>query len=318
MADRGKPWAEYHNRSAKPSPETSVTAAREKFPERGGAKQCAEAFSRFIGKNVSPRQWSPWERGMRTPDETRLGQIAAFFDKTVEYMRRDSRDPVPSAPPSSPEVAPPYLSMSTPELLKAMCRDRVKAVYQVEVSVSSVRFVPCAGQEHYILSICSLIPQIEDKKVLQWLQRVIRAKTKTEVEDNTAQLYEINRKMGQMSKDRDVLLTLRLHGEIEADTYARKDGELRNLMKRLQLQQEGQARQKTEIGDVAMKVLELSQRLKEKWVKADIAEKRVILEIVCSNLAFKDASLEISMRKPFDVIAIVEGLNLKIGAGSGT
>ena len=139
--------------------------------------------------------------------------------------------------------------------------------------------------------------RIEDKKVLQWLQRVIRAKAKTEVADNTAFLHDINCKMGQINKDRDALLSLRMHGEIEADTYARKDAELRNLWKRLNLQQEGQQQQKTEIGDVAMKVLELSQRLKEKWVTSDIAEKRVILEIVCLNLTFKDASLDITMRK---------------------
>jgi hypothetical protein len=154
--------------------------------------------------------------------------------------------------------------------------------------------------------------KIEDKKVLQWLQRVIRAKAKTEAEDNTAQLREITRQLDQNNKDRDTLLTLRMHGEIEADTFARKDGELRNMAKRLRLQLEGQEQQKTEIGDIAMKVLELSQHLKEKWVRSDIAEKRVILEIVCLNLTFKDASLEISMRKPFDAIA--EGLVLKNGA----
>lgn len=55
-----------------------------KFPGRGGGKKCAEAFG------VSPQQWSPWERGMRTPDEERLKQIADFFDVTVEYMRRDN------------------------------------------------------------------------------------------------------------------------------------------------------------------------------------------------------------------------------------
>ncbi|MDR1612842.1 MAG: hypothetical protein LBT97_08670 [Planctomycetota bacterium] len=78
---------------------------------------------------------------------------------------------------------------------------------------------------------------------------------------------------------------------------------------------EGHQQQKTEIGDTAMKVLELSQCLKQKWVSADIEEKRLILEIVCLNLSFKDASLAITMRKPFDAIA--EGLVLKIGAGEG-
>ena len=61
------------------------------YPGHGGAKQCAEAFG------VSPQQWSPWERGMRTPDELRLSQIADFFDVSVEYLRRDNavKPPVP-------------------------------------------------------------------------------------------------------------------------------------------------------------------------------------------------------------------------------
>lgn len=55
-----------------------------KFPGRGGGKKCAESFG------VSPQQWSPWERGMRTPDELRLSQIADFFGVTVEFLRRDN------------------------------------------------------------------------------------------------------------------------------------------------------------------------------------------------------------------------------------
>jgi len=158
--------------------------------------------------------------------------------------------------------------------------------------------------------------KIEDKKVLQWLQRVIRTKMQSEAVDNTTHARELTRQIDQINKDRYTLLTLRMHGEIEPDTYARKDGELRSLSKRLQIRLEGQSQQKTEIGETALRVLELSQHLKEKWVSADVEEKRLILEIVCLNLTFKNASLEITMRKPFD--AIVEGLNLKIGAEERT
>lgn len=56
-----------------------------KYPGRGGGKRCAESFG------VSPQQWSPWESGKRTPDELRLEQIAAFFETTVEWFRRDHR-----------------------------------------------------------------------------------------------------------------------------------------------------------------------------------------------------------------------------------
>ena len=55
-----------------------------------------------------------------------------------------------------------------------------------------------------------------------------------------------------------------LHGGIESDTYAQKDGELRNRLKRLKMRLDGQVQQKTEIGDTAMKVFELSQDLKNK------------------------------------------------------
>lgn len=62
----------------------NIKACRSKmFPGRGGGKKCAESFG------VSPQQWSPWERGMRTPDELRLKQIAEFFNVDVEFLRRD-------------------------------------------------------------------------------------------------------------------------------------------------------------------------------------------------------------------------------------
>ncbi len=66
----------------------NIRACRRKtFPGRGGGKRCAEAFG------VSPQQWSPWERGMRTPNEQRLSQIAEFFGVTVEHMRCDHSAP---------------------------------------------------------------------------------------------------------------------------------------------------------------------------------------------------------------------------------
>ncbi len=72
-----------------------------KFPGRGGGKKCAEAFG------VSPQQWSPWERGMRTPDELRLSQIANFFDVTVEYLRRDNSSPKEMGNDNN-NIAPPF------------------------------------------------------------------------------------------------------------------------------------------------------------------------------------------------------------------
>lgn len=53
----------------------------QRFPGKGGSKRCADALG------ISQQQWSPWERGSRTPDESRLEKIANFFGTSVEWMR---------------------------------------------------------------------------------------------------------------------------------------------------------------------------------------------------------------------------------------
>jgi hypothetical protein len=55
-----------------------------------------------------------------------------------------------------------------------------------------------------------------------------------------------------------------------------------------------------------VKAFELSQVLRQEWVRADYAVKRRILEILCLNCRLDDISLVPTIRKPFDVLA--EGL----------
>lgn len=95
----------------------NIRALRTKsFPGHGGSKKCAAAFG------VSQQQWSPWERGARTPDGIRLEEMAEFFNVPVEYFYTkhvDPRAPVPDIPedflplpparnPENPVSAAPY------------------------------------------------------------------------------------------------------------------------------------------------------------------------------------------------------------------
>jgi Predicted transcriptional regulators len=127
-----------------------------KYPNRGGSKQCAEAIG------VSPQQWSPWERGQRTPDEARLESIAKFFDVSVEFLRRDNR-PVPGTPSGSPPASitdpsisnpspsgttsqsqtPPVIPpLSVPETIMMLHSMNLKAVYEVEIHIKNVKYIP--------------------------------------------------------------------------------------------------------------------------------------------------------------------------------
>ncbi len=116
----------------------------EKFPGCGGSKACAAKISRYTGKHISPSQWSSWESGGRTPNEESLQQIAAFFEKTVEYMvtNRISTSIIPDVQSYEPAGSS-YVGMSAPELIMVMGRSRMKAVYEVMISIASVKFIPC-------------------------------------------------------------------------------------------------------------------------------------------------------------------------------
>ncbi|MBI2824545.1 MAG: hypothetical protein HYX69_07660 [Planctomycetia bacterium] len=99
---------------------------------------------------------------------------------------------------------------------------------------------------------------------------------------------------------------MRLTDEITQERFAAKQTELRDRLASIKLQLDVLDRSHDEVADLAAKVFELSQTLSEKWLSADNAAKRRILEIVFLNCHLNDATLVPQIRKPFDVLA--EGL----------
>ncbi len=104
-------------------------------------------------------------------------------------------------------------------------------------------------------------------------------------------------------QQQDRLLNLRLAEDIDQETHARKCTELRGRLASIKLQLDVLDCSHDETAELAAKVFELSQALGQKWVSADYAVKRCILEIACLNCDLVDTSLVPTMRKPFDALA---------------
>lgn len=97
----------------------------------------------------------------------------------------------------------------------------------------------------------------------------------------------------------------------QQDTHTKKHADLKREEAHTELLIQAHGRQQSEHADLAIRTFELSQTLMEEWVSADIAEKRTILEIICSNWTLDVVTPVPTMRKPFDVLA--EGLISKAG-----
>jgi hypothetical protein len=155
--------------------------------------------------------------------------------------------------------------------------------------------------------------KVKDENVHKWIIKVLQAKTRSRQKVDVERLNNLKRQLSKLQQQRDRLLNLRVMDEIDKDTYAKKDTELRDRYSEVTEMLEGFDRQKSENSDIALKVFELSQQLEDKWVSADIPEKRQLLDILCLNLTANDVSLYPTIRKPFDALA--EGLTFNNGRG---
>lgn len=155
--------------------------------------------------------------------------------------------------------------------------------------------------------------QLKDQELRPWFVDVILTRSAHAQEANRQQLQELERQRSIVIGKRDRLLDMRINGEIDPDSYATKNAELADQAAHLRMRIEACDRGGEETAALAVKAFELSQDLPTKWVNADYAEKRTILEIVCLNFTLDGVTLVPTIRKPFDLLA--EGLvPAKIGA----
>ncbi len=144
--------------------------------------------------------------------------------------------------------------------------------------------------------------------------RALRARTRDAQDISQQRLTTLRQELGRREQQEDRLLNIRLNEEIEATTYTQKSTDLRDEIARLKALIEDCDRERVREADTAIKVFELSQALEDKWVTAEAAEKRRLMEIICLNWTLDGVTLVLTMRKPFDVLA--EGPSLMIGRGN--
>ncbi len=168
-----------------------------------------------------------------------------------------------------------------------------------------------ADLDEQVLMLFARMRQPED--VREWFATTIRLIVRQSQESDRLRTDDLQRQLTRIATQRDRLLNLRLNEEIEQETFAMKDQELRDRQSRLELQRDAHGRDHDEKADEALTLFELSQNLHGKWLTADYTAKRRILDFICLNFRLDGASLVPTMRKPFDVL--VEGLELAKSRG---
>lgn len=160
--------------------------------------------------------------------------------------------------------------------------------------------------------------RVEDPEIRQWIVDVIRAKAKGSQEENRRHRSELERQKSQVESKLKTLLDLRMDNEVSAEEYAVKRAELHDRQAGVRLQLESCDQDDREVEDLAVQVFELAQSLKTRWENADYATKRSILDIVCETVVSNQETLQISTKKPFDLLSNGSLVNESGAAGNRT
>lgn len=156
--------------------------------------------------------------------------------------------------------------------------------------------------------------RVENDEFRDTFREQLRQATNWDERTSATRAKQLQDELVQVRDQQNRLLNLRMLDEINADTFASKSRDLRDREAELKLEIDVADRGRHETIDIAVKAFELSQTLRTKWVTADYAAKRRILEIVCLNCSLDDVNLCATMRKPFDLLA--KGLVSKDSRGN--
>jgi site-specific DNA recombinase len=139
--------------------------------------------------------------------------------------------------------------------------------------------------------------------VRDWFARNLQRMTQQSLKDNTEKASEYQRELTTLRNQQDRLVNLYTLGEIDVESYWKKNTEFRDRIAAATLRLEAVDRRRDENAELATKVFELSQDLHDQWFTANYAVKRRILSIVCLNFSLVDVSVVPEWRKPFDRLA---------------
>lgn len=123
----------------------------------------------------------------------------------------------------------------------------------------------------------------------------------------------LTKRRSELVNMQDRLLNAYLAGTIADEALKAKSEELRQELARVDEALDGQVGRNEEAGNVALRLFDWCQNAAENWERSTATARREILDAVSLNRLLSAESLEISKRKPFDVLA--EGSVLETSRG---
>jgi site-specific DNA recombinase len=162
-----------------------------------------------------------------------------------------------------------------------------------------------AREEDIALQFGNAIKAIQlDEEVLEWIKAALKGSHAAEERHHREALASSQEQYDKLQKRLDAIYLDKLDGEISREFYEQKSSQWRREQEEVLRKIERHQDANRAYLDEGIRLLELAQRAAILYEKQEMAEKRRLLNFVCSNSIWKDGKLIPNYRKPFDLLAV--------------
>jgi site-specific DNA recombinase len=150
-----------------------------------------------------------------------------------------------------------------------------------------------------------------DPELRDWFREALRAAAGKTQQDAAGRRSRLRAELVDLESKINELFQMRLAKEITPERFSAEDSSLQLAKKDLEREIAAESKDQHAQGEAAVKALELSESLAERWPTADPMTKRLILSTVALNITVNAGKLDVTAASPFDLL--VEGGILRNG-----
>jgi site-specific DNA recombinase len=141
-----------------------------------------------------------------------------------------------------------------------------------------------------------------DAKVAEWVTGALRRSHAEEKQDDEEAITRLRTQETTLENRLRVLYDDRLDGRIDTETHDRKAAQIRaELAEAHRLIEVRHAADRSYV-DAGVRLLELTEKAHQLFIKRSPREKRELLDFFVSNSSWKNGELTVTFRKPFDLL----------------
>lgn len=141
-------------------------------------------------------------------------------------------------------------------------------------------------------------------ELVKRMQEILRAEHAEKSGDHKIQVASLRRRYEMLQTYMDKAYDDKLAGDLDPEVWREKNEQWKRERQETKAKIDALDDAKDEYIENGVLLIELAQRSESVYKLATPEEKRQLVEIVSSNLVLKDGNIEITYRKPFDLLAV--------------